>query len=384
MNSKQIQKFTMRYLEATGCQIVEKHPAYVTVKLSPEADKRLTNRSYYWSFVERTGAPPETMTFTFIFDPEAMPEPAPAAAGSGGRTAAAAQPQPPAVGAGGNAAAPSVYPQPGLTGADGRSSAIPNAEPLPGSVVTGGAAASDPAGGQTPAPPPPAQSDGADSILGRYFGVTASAPIGLGRIPREEITFGSRRLQQLFDAVRSGGRFVQLFEQQPSAAQAPPPSAQQQTSGYSSFLVVMVKIELQCDMKRDELHVFGVNLATGELLPAFDEQLSSRKLTPRLPPRVYIAKPQISVARARTLVEQHVERMLKRLDHNWAQQAQDRLESELVRVDGYYSEAIKGLEEEKRAEAEQQWEQKRKELTWQYKPRIRVFVTNGGLFHLRS
>lgn len=367
MNSKQIQKFTMRYLEATGCQIVEKHPAYVTVKLSPEADKRLTNRSYYWSFVERTGAPPETMTFTFIFDPEAMPEPAPAAAGPGGRTAVA-----------------SALPQPGLAGADGNTAA-PAPQPQPGSAVTGGASASGTAGSQSVAPPSSSAGNaGADSILGRYFGVSAPAPIGIGRIPREEITFGSRRLQQLFDAVRSGGRFVQLFEQPPSAAQALPQTAQQQSSGYSSYLVLMVKIELQCDMKRDELHVFGVNLATGELNPSFEEFLSARKLTPRLPPRVYIAKPQITVARARTLVEQHVERMMKRVDHTWAREAQERLQSELARVDGYYSEAVKGLEEEKRAEAERQWEQKRNELTWQYKPRIRVFVTNGGLFHLRS
>ncbi len=70
MNTEQIRKFVERYLEATDCQIIEKHPSFITVKLSPEADKALTNRPYYWSFVERTGAEPETMSMQFIFDPD--------------------------------------------------------------------------------------------------------------------------------------------------------------------------------------------------------------------------------------------------------------------------------------------------------------------------
>lgn len=70
MNRSQIENYVMRYLESTGCRILEKSPAHVKVRLSPEADKELTGRPYYWSFVERTGAEPETMTFVFVFDPE--------------------------------------------------------------------------------------------------------------------------------------------------------------------------------------------------------------------------------------------------------------------------------------------------------------------------
>ncbi|MFD2332957.1 YqhG family protein [Cohnella sp. GCM10020058] len=67
MNAKQVEKFVMSYLEATGCDIIEKAKGSVTVRLSPEADKRLTNRPYYWGFVERTGTPPETLTFSWHF-----------------------------------------------------------------------------------------------------------------------------------------------------------------------------------------------------------------------------------------------------------------------------------------------------------------------------
>ncbi|MDI4645116.1 YqhG family protein [Cohnella hashimotonis] len=67
MNAKQVEKFVMSYLDATGCDIIEKAKGSVTVRLSPEADKKLTNRPYYWGFVERTGTPPETLTFAWQF-----------------------------------------------------------------------------------------------------------------------------------------------------------------------------------------------------------------------------------------------------------------------------------------------------------------------------
>jgi len=70
MNAAQVADFCLRYLEATGCQILEKSPWHVKVKLSPEADRDLTGRPYYWNFVDRTGAEPETMSFVFVFDPE--------------------------------------------------------------------------------------------------------------------------------------------------------------------------------------------------------------------------------------------------------------------------------------------------------------------------
>lgn len=69
MNIEEIQSLVLQYLEAMDCQILEKTPAYITVKLSAEADKDLTNRAYYWSFVERCGIEPETLTMKWVLDP---------------------------------------------------------------------------------------------------------------------------------------------------------------------------------------------------------------------------------------------------------------------------------------------------------------------------
>jgi len=69
-----VRNYIEKYLTTQQCHFVEKGPGHIQVKLSPEADKALTNRSYYWAFVERTGAEPETLQMNFIFDPEQAPE----------------------------------------------------------------------------------------------------------------------------------------------------------------------------------------------------------------------------------------------------------------------------------------------------------------------
>lgn len=66
---KDVQKYVQRYLEATQSEIIEKSNHHIKVKLSPMADKELTNRPFYWSFVERSNEKPETLSFCFIFDP---------------------------------------------------------------------------------------------------------------------------------------------------------------------------------------------------------------------------------------------------------------------------------------------------------------------------
>lgn len=67
MNEAQIKHVVQHYAQATECQTIDVGPAYLTVKLSPEADKQLMNRPYYWGFIERTNEVPETMTITFTF-----------------------------------------------------------------------------------------------------------------------------------------------------------------------------------------------------------------------------------------------------------------------------------------------------------------------------
>jgi hypothetical protein len=326
MNAKDVQKFVMRYLEATECHITEKSPAHVTVRLSPEADKDLTNRPYYWSFVERTGAPPETMTMTLVFDPEARASAVASSTGAG-------------------VVAPAAAPVPKAT---------------PSQQAQAEQSAKAPEG---------------DSILGRYFGF-APAPAAMSRVPHDEVTYGSRRLAQLFGVVRNKGRYVQMFEDVKAPRGAPPAVC-------NTWLVVNYKVEFCCDMKRDELHSLGISLMTGEIVEECNESLFALTLTPRLPPNTLVQRPVWSINRAVVALEAWLEKEIRNYNHDWASEAKARLQDELTRVDAYYEELLPTMEDpEVREAAEAQYAARRREIEWQYAPRITANVVGAGIFHL--
>jgi hypothetical protein len=64
-----IQQFLERFFDANHCSILEKEKGYVKVQLTVELDKQLTNRPFYWHYVEKIGAVGEPMQLTFITDP---------------------------------------------------------------------------------------------------------------------------------------------------------------------------------------------------------------------------------------------------------------------------------------------------------------------------
>lgn len=318
MNRIQVQRFVETYLEATECQFIEKASGYVTVKLSPQADKDLTGRSYYWGFVERTGAPPETMSFTFVFDPDKSPQ--------------------------------------------------PPAKRSPGAAVAASAAAN-----------PKPDIANADSILGRYFGVSLPAAAG-SRIPREEVTFGSRRLMQLFASARAKGRFVRMYEL-PDNPAGPPAAGFFAGAGYHTWLAVNYVVELACDMKRSEWHSLGINLATGEMAERFHDRVQRLRLTPNLPEGVHLRTTQLSTALGAAQLETLLERKLRRYDHRWADEALERLTAELARIEGYFDSQLQSADAEERRAIAEQFENRKREIDWQYRPKIVAQVVNAGLFH---
>ncbi|PYE52329.1 hypothetical protein HUB98_27330 [Paenibacillus barcinonensis] len=399
MSPHEIQAYVLTYLEALDCQILERSPAHVTVKLSPEADKALTNRPYYWGFVERVGVEPETMSFTFVFDPEAYQQMMEVAEAK----VKAAQP----------------------------------------------ASAANETGSNAPK----------DTILGKYFGITPSMPQLGPRILREDVVYGSRRLQQIFAAARDGGAFVNLFEQAAKRQiRATAPAV------YEPWLGVCFKIEFACDLKREELHFLGISLRSGEIIENFGSKLNRRDLSPRLAENMHAQAPKISLADAGAALELHLTRQLSKLDYSWAEKAQERLQLELDVVDAYYEAVLRedvpvaaepdekapeqsatsrltardttnirvipstetppahtvnnrvrgmlepvtndaelaaepaGVATEEQVDPEQekakqavmdreamqrQYETRRTEMIWQYEPKVKVTAISSGMFHLR-
>lgn len=358
MSKEQIQQFVVTYLETTECQFLEKSPHHVTVKLSPRADRDLTNRPYYWGFIDRTGTEPETMTFSFVFDPERYDS-----------EVAAKQEQ----------EHPRMNPEAGVG---------------PGSGVVSGSIGGSP-GQSTPAAPGSLQSQ-QESAFGRLMGGIRPLPVlGPNRIQREELHFGSPRLKQIFEAAKRGGRCVYLFED--------PGSMQRRTllpAAYEPWLGVLFKIEFCCDMKREELHFLGVSLLTGNLDENFSARLQGKSLTPRLPENVHIEPTRLSLEAARDSLEQRLLSRLESYDDSWAVEARERLNDELTLIDAYYQDLLKNPEEDKpkakdndkdtadkednSRNIQEQYEARRGEIRWQYEPRIVVTAINSGIFHLRS
>lgn len=306
MNSKQVHKYVQRFLEATQCSILEKSPAHFTVKLSPAADRELTNRPFYWSFVDRTNSEPETMTYLLVTDREKYEE----------------------------------------------------------SLAA-------------PAPPPTPAANAVDAALSRSFGFVNN---NLGvRTPREDLYFGSRKLEQLFGAAKNSGSYVNLFQEPERRSSTP-----FQSTPYTAWLGVNMRVEFACDRKREEIHSYGVSLATGLVVENFYDRLKNLKLTPRLPSNIHLTRNGLSFAKALGVVETSLERKLKNYDYSWAVDAAARLEEELKRIRHYYDPMIKHAEEDAKAAIEEQFNQRQTEIRWQYEPRVTASAINCGIFHLEG
>ncbi|WP_141505749.1 YqhG family protein [Paenibacillus luteus] len=317
MNEKQVHKFVNRYLEATECSILEKSPTHFTVKLSPHADRELTNRPYYWSFVDRVGADPETMTFLFVTDKHKYD-----AAEELKKTEAA------------------------------------NAQ-AEGAVN--------------------AQDAAANAALGRSLGFVHGNLAAPARVPREDLFFGARKLEQLFEAAKAKGSFVHLFQEAERRSANPFSS-----TPYTAWLGVNMRVEFASDRKREEIHCYGISLATGQCVEHFYDRLITHKLTPRLPANIHITKNGISFNKALNIVEQTLERKLRSYDYSWAEGASARLEEELERIRGYYEPLVKNALEENRPSVEEQFAQRQSEIRWQYEPRVTASAINCGIFHLEG
>ncbi|BBH19467.1 hypothetical protein Back11_08120 [Paenibacillus baekrokdamisoli] len=335
MNEKQVHKFVQKYLETTGCRIIEKSPAHFQVKLSPRADRDITNRPFYWSFVDRTGAEPETMSMLFVTDKAKYDQ----------SIAVIPVPTPAPV------SAPVSVPTP-----------VQSSDSLQSDEAPTGIEAA------------------AEAAIGRTFGYLNTTLNAAGmRIPREDLHYGSRKLDQLFESARANGSYVCLF-QEPDKRSAHP----LQSTAYSAWLGVNLKVEFACDMKREEIHSFGVSLATGQCLENFHNQLLEHRMTPKLPPNVHTAKNALSLNKAVTIAEQILERKLRTYDYTWADAAAGRLEVELSTIRHYYEPLLEHVDDENRQTITEQFERRQEEIKWQYEPRVTVSAINCGIFYLQG
>ncbi|MBM7646346.1 hypothetical protein JOD45_002574 [Scopulibacillus daqui] len=69
MQQAAIHNFLEQFFKANECELIENKNGLLKVKLTVELDKLLTNRPFYWHYIEKTGGVPETMTLTLKTEP---------------------------------------------------------------------------------------------------------------------------------------------------------------------------------------------------------------------------------------------------------------------------------------------------------------------------
>ncbi|GLY09942.1 YqhG family protein [Pseudobacillus badius] len=69
----EIHLFLENYFKAAECTFLESTEGSLSVKLTPEIDKELMNRPFYWHYAEKTGMKGEPLSLTLITDPTKAP-----------------------------------------------------------------------------------------------------------------------------------------------------------------------------------------------------------------------------------------------------------------------------------------------------------------------
>ncbi|MCQ2011321.1 YqhG family protein [Sporolactobacillus sp. STSJ-5] len=181
----------------------------------------------------------------------------------------------------------------------------------------------------------------------------------------EFIHFGSPRLHQIFNTAEQMGRYIRLY--QVVSSQASP--------ALEPWLGINMKISYQCDLKKDRLISIGLQMVNGTLIEGFQSMLGKLELIARLPDYCYTLSPLITVKSGIQRIERFIASELETEPFEWADQASERWKKDEDLLDAFYEQAEKKPE---------RYNQEKKALEEQYKPRINVRLINAGLFYLQS
>ncbi|MFY0519984.1 YqhG family protein [Lysinibacillus sp. UGB7] len=186
-----------------------------------------------------------------------------------------------------------------------------------------------------------------------------------GNVRGEIVNFGSPRLNQLFQATRELGNFVQMFEKVDAASEQ---------IMLTPWLGVNYKVSYCCDRTKEMLYSCGMNLMTGMILEDFHEALSKMELDAIQSENVFHVQYIIKPIRALQRLDAAIEAIIQQDNHDWAVQAKKRWQRDQRVLDYFYEDV------EQKPEC---YEIEKKALEEQYDAKIKVEIINGGLFYMR-
>nr|WP_106779653.1 YqhG family protein [Lysinibacillus timonensis] len=180
----------------------------------------------------------------------------------------------------------------------------------------------------------------------------------------EIIHFGSRRLNQIFQATKELGSFVQMYERSNNDSTQ---------SLLTPYFCVNYKVSYYCDQTKEKMYSLGINLINGEIEEHFHESVIQRNLVNTPPENAFCIQYIIKPARGLERLDETIQWVIQNDDHSWAEEAKKRWIREQEVLDYFYE----GLDDKPES-----YEIEKRALEERFNPRIKVEIINGGLFYL--
>lgn len=180
----------------------------------------------------------------------------------------------------------------------------------------------------------------------------------------EMIHFGSPRLQQVMNDLKTSERFTKLFEQV---------DTQDRTPLYP-WLVINMKISYQGKQKKDELFSIGLHLMNGGMQLEMMETLKDYKLQMGISNYCYTLSPIIKFQSGLNRIETVIEDYIRKQSHEWAAESKQALHEEIQLLEHFYKD---------QEDTDLNYKHKEiNELIDRYEPKITMQIINGGIFYL--
>lgn len=183
------------------------------------------------------------------------------------------------------------------------------------------------------------------------------------KIMGETVHAGSPRLTQIFSLIQEMGSFVQMYEKGKGNVE----------TILTPWLIINYKVSYSSHQTKEMIYSLGMNLMTGEVLKDFQESLLTRPLSPTIPEHVFCLPYTIKPANAIDRLDDVLERVIRKDDHAWAEEAKEKWEKEKLVLDYFYEDID---------DKPERYQTEQKALAEQYEAKIQIDVMNGGLFYL--
>jgi hypothetical protein len=216
-----------------------------------------------------------------------------------------------------------------------------------------------------------------DTILYLKFRPDAQESDVPERAKPETVTPGCYRFLRIMASAKARGTFAAAYEPAP---------------WLTPYAFFVVKISFLCDSRQDFLESYAIDLRDYSVYPDAMPKIETRGLLDDRPRDARLAPLPADIDQLFRLLFDRVRRDVQAHDQSWAREAQQRLQSELRRLDEYYASLAEPSAPDKPDTGNNgvQWsreaerELRRAEILWRTEPRIEVRPTQFAIVYLST